>query len=181
MEENDEDRCRSHALAIASKALCSFRSLLNREYVQTGRTPFKDYNMIKKHVWDEFVELMSTDEAKAKAKKFKELAKRNELPHNLGMTGYAFHIEEWQREEREAAEAEQPSPLMSINERSRNYLYARRLKKRKEGSSSKYNKLNVEEVEKMLDIVAAKRSGSFQPRQERDALTKVLGNPEHRD
>jgi hypothetical protein len=50
--------------------------------------------MIKKHVWDEFVELMSMDEAKAKAKKFKELAKRNELPYNLGMTGYAFHIEE---------------------------------------------------------------------------------------
>jgi hypothetical protein len=54
----DEDRCRSHALAIAGKALCSFRSLLNREYVHTGRTPFEDYNMIKKHIWDEFVELM---------------------------------------------------------------------------------------------------------------------------
>jgi hypothetical protein len=61
--------------------------------------------MIKKHVWDKFVELMSTDEAKAKAKKFKELAKRNDLPHNLGMTGYAFHTEEWRQEEREAAEA----------------------------------------------------------------------------
>jgi hypothetical protein len=128
-EGYNEDRCKSHALAIAGKALRSFRSLLNREYVQTGRTPFEDYNMIKKHVWDEFVELMSTDEAKAKAEKFKELAKRNELPHNLGMTGYAFHIEEWRREEREAAEAGQPSPLMSINERSQNYLYARRPKK----------------------------------------------------
>jgi hypothetical protein len=61
---------------------------------------------------------MSMDKAKAKAKKFKELAKRNKLPHNLGMIGYAFHIEEWRREEREAAEAGQPIPLMSINERS---------------------------------------------------------------
>jgi hypothetical protein len=46
---------------------------------------------------------------------------------------------------------------MSINERSRNYLYAHRPKKRKEGSSnSKYNKPNVEEVEKkMLEITTA--------------------------
>jgi hypothetical protein len=40
------------------------------------------------------------------------------------MTGYAFHTEEWRLEEREAAEAGQPSPLISINERSQNYLYA---------------------------------------------------------
>jgi hypothetical protein len=69
---------------------------------------------------------------------------------------------------------------MSINERSRNYLYARRPKKRKEGSSSKY-KPNVEEVEKkMLEIATVERSGSFQPRRERDALTEAQGNPEHR-
>jgi hypothetical protein len=124
--------------------------------VQTGRTPFEDYNMIKKHVWDEFVELMSTDEAKAKADKLKEIAKRNKLPHNLGMTGYAFHIEEWRWEEREAAEAGQPTPLMSINEP------------------------NVEEVEKkMLEITVAERSGSFQPCREREALTKALGNLKH--
>jgi hypothetical protein len=30
---------------------------------------------------------MSTKEAKAKGEKFKELAKRNELAHHLGMTG----------------------------------------------------------------------------------------------
>jgi hypothetical protein len=52
----DEDRCRSHALANAGKALRSFRSLLSREYMQVGRTPFEDYNMIKKHIWDKFVE-----------------------------------------------------------------------------------------------------------------------------
>jgi hypothetical protein len=50
VEGYDEDRCRSHALAIAGKTLHSFRSLLNREYVSTGKTPFEDYNMIKKHV-----------------------------------------------------------------------------------------------------------------------------------
>jgi hypothetical protein len=32
---------------------------------------------------------MSIEEAKAKGEKFKELTKRNELAHHLGMTGYA--------------------------------------------------------------------------------------------
>jgi hypothetical protein len=69
--------------------------MLNREYVQTGRIPFEDYNMIRPHVWEEFVKKMSTEEAKAKGDKFKELAKRNELAHHLGMLGYAAKTEQW--------------------------------------------------------------------------------------
>ena len=52
-----------------------------------------------------------TKDAKAKGKKFVELAKRNELHHHLGMTGYAAKIEKWWQEEREAAEAKQLNPL----------------------------------------------------------------------
>jgi hypothetical protein len=40
---------------------------------------------------------MTTDEAKAKGKKFSELAKKNELMHNLGMTGYAGKRLKWQK------------------------------------------------------------------------------------
>jgi hypothetical protein len=69
--------------------------MLNREYVQIGRTPFKDYNKIRLAVWEEFVKKMSTKEAKAKDEKFKELAKRNELAHHLGMIGYAAKMEQW--------------------------------------------------------------------------------------
>jgi hypothetical protein len=36
-------------------------------------------------------------------------------------------------------------------------------------------------VEKrILEVVAAEKGGPFEPHQERDVLTKVLGNPEHR-
>jgi hypothetical protein len=61
--------------------------------VQTGRTPFKDYNMIQPAIWEEFVKKMSTEEAKVKGEKFKELAKRNELAYHLSMTGYAANTE----------------------------------------------------------------------------------------
>jgi hypothetical protein len=104
-EGYDEEKCKSHGLFIAGKALRNFRSMLNREYVQIGRTPFEDYNMIRPAIWEEFIKKMSTEEAKAKGEKFKELAKRNELAHHLDMTGYAAKTEQWRQEEREAAEA----------------------------------------------------------------------------
>ena len=115
-------------------------------------------------VWEEFVVKQSTEEAKAKDEKFFELAKRNELHHHLGMIGYAAKMEKCRQEEREAAEARQPNPLQGIDERSRNYLYARKLKKLKEGRT-KYNEMKVKEVEKrILEVSTAEKSGSFEPR-----------------
>jgi hypothetical protein len=63
--------------------------------VKKGKTPFEDYNFIKWHVWDEFVEKMSTDEVKAKSKKSSDLAKKNKLSHHLGMMGYAGKRPRW--------------------------------------------------------------------------------------
>ena len=63
-----------------------------------------DYSFIKRHIWEEFVENMSTDEAKAKSQEYSELAKKNVLPHHLGMTGYTAKRKKWRQEEREAAE-----------------------------------------------------------------------------
>ena len=65
-DQFDEDLCKRHVLFIAGKALRNLRSHLNRQYVQEGKTPYKDYNFITREVWEEFVEKMSTDEAKAK-------------------------------------------------------------------------------------------------------------------
>ena len=110
-EGYDEDKCMGHALFVAGKALHNFRSMLNREYVQKGRTPFEDYNFITRNVWEEFVTKQSTKEAKAKGEKFFELAKRNEIHHHLGMIGYAAKMEKWRQEEREAATVGQPNPL----------------------------------------------------------------------
>ena len=96
------------------------------------------------------------------------------------MTGYAAKTEKWRLEEREAAEAGQPNPIQGIDERSRNYLYACKPKKLKEGRT-KYNQSKVEEVERrILEVSVAKKSGSFESHRERDVLTKALGNPEHR-
>ena len=96
------------------------------------------------------------------------------------MIGYTTMMEKWWQEEREATEAGQPNPLQGVDERSRNYLYAHKLKKLMEGRT-KYNDSKVKEVEKrILEVSAAEKSGSFEPCRDRDVLTKALGNPEHR-
>ena len=162
-EGYNEDKCMGHMLFVVGKALHNFRSMLNRQYVQKGRTPFEDYDFIMRDVWEEFVVKQLTEEAKAKGEKFSELAKRNVLYHHLGMIGYAAKIEKWQQEEKEAAKARQLNPLHGVDERSRNYLYARKLKKLKEGRT-KYNELKTEEVEKrILEVSAAEKSGLFEP------------------
>ena len=86
-DQFDEDVCKRHALFIAGTTLRNLRSTLNKKYVQTGKTPYADYNFTKHHVWEEFIEKMTTDEPKSKGKKFSDLAKMNELPHHLGTTG----------------------------------------------------------------------------------------------
>ena len=60
----DEDLCKCHALFVVGKVLRNLRSHLNRQYAQEGKIPYKDYNFITREVWEEFVEKMSTDEAK---------------------------------------------------------------------------------------------------------------------
>jgi ribosomal protein L3 len=137
-DQFNEDLCRGHALFIASRALRTLRSRLNNNYVKKGKTPFEDYNFIKRHIWDEFVKKMSTDEVKAKSEKFSDLAKKNELLHHLGMTGYAGKRPRWRQEEREAEAARQGYPLQGVGVRTCNNFFARRPKKLKE-VRTKYN------------------------------------------
>jgi hypothetical protein len=101
------------------------RSKLNKNYVQKGKTPYEDYSFIKHHVWKEFVEQMSSQEAKAKGEKFSKLAKRNKLHHHLGMIGYAAKRQKWWQEEREAVAARQENSWEGVDERSRDFFYAR--------------------------------------------------------
>jgi hypothetical protein len=63
--------------------------------MKKGKTPFEDYSFIKHHVWEEFVEKMSSEEAKDKGEKFSELAKNNTLYLHLGMTRYAAKRQKW--------------------------------------------------------------------------------------
>ena len=123
---------------VAGKALRNFRSMLNKHYVKTGKTPFEHYNFITRDVWEAFVTQKQTDEAKAKGEKFSELAKRNVLYHHLGMTGYAAKKVKWREEKRAAAEAGRPNSYDGLDERSRDYLNARKPKKLNEGKT-KFN------------------------------------------
>lgn len=88
-DQYDEDLCMAHALSVAGKAMRNLRSKLNKKYVKTGKEPYAEYSFIKPHVWEEFKEKVSTEEAKEKSEQNSELAKRSTLPHHLGMTGYA--------------------------------------------------------------------------------------------
>jgi len=156
------------------------RSHLNKEYVQNGKTPYADYSFIKRHIWEEFVEKVSTDEAKAKSQENSELAKKNVLPHHLGMIGYTAKRKKWRQEEREAAAAGLEDPFEGIPERGHDFFNARRPKKLKEGRK-KYNEPRTEEAEKaLLATKAARERGLFSPRRKHDMLTEALGNPEHR-
>jgi hypothetical protein len=49
-DQYDEEKCMGHVLYLASKALHNFRSYLNNEYMKKRKTPFEDYNYIKRHV-----------------------------------------------------------------------------------------------------------------------------------
>ena len=44
------DKFKGHALYVAGKALRNFRSMLNKEYMEKGKTPFEDYNFIMRDV-----------------------------------------------------------------------------------------------------------------------------------
>ena len=179
-DQFDEDLCKCHVLFIAGKALHNLRSNHNRHYVQEGKTPYKDYNFITRQVWEEFVEKMSTDEAKAKGQEYSELAKKDVLPHHLGMTGYAAKRKKLRQEEMEADAAGLENPFKEVNERGCDYFYARRPKKLKKGMA-KYNEPKAEEAEKaLIAISASKQQGKFEPVGQHDLLTEALGNPEHR-
>jgi hypothetical protein len=54
------------------------------------------------------------------------------------MIGYTAKWEDWWWEEREAAVAKKENPFEGVDERSRDFFYARRPKKLKEGRT-KYN------------------------------------------
>jgi hypothetical protein len=99
----------------------------------------------------------------------------------MGMTGYTGKRPWWRAEERALAEARQEDPYFDCDERARDFLKGRVPKKLKEGKT-KFNDPHIEEAEKrILVVTAATKRGEFEPQRERDILTEVLGNPDHRN
>jgi hypothetical protein len=96
------------------------------------------------------------------------------------MTGYAGKRPRWRAEEMALAEAGQEDPYSDCDERAHDFLKGCVPKKLKEGKT-KFNDPRIEEVEKrILAVTVATKRGEFEPWRERDILTEVLGNPEHR-
>jgi hypothetical protein len=148
--------------------------------MKKGKSPLQDYTFIKQHVWDEFIEKMSTDEVKAKSEKFSELTKKNELSHHLGIMEYVGKRPNWRQQEREAESAGQSYPLQGVDVRTRDFFYAREPKQLNEGMT-KYNDLKTEEAEKtLLAIKVAKERGEFVPHRGHNELNEALGNAKHR-
>jgi hypothetical protein len=83
-----------------------------------------------------FARQRQTLEAQAKSDQFIALMKRKEHPHHMGMTGYADKKPGWREEERARAEVGLPDPYKDFDERERDFLYGRRLKKLKKGRPS---------------------------------------------
>jgi hypothetical protein len=161
---------------VARKALRNFRYMLNKEFLQKGKTPFVKYNMVEHEDWEVFATQRQTPEAQAKSKEFTALAKRNEHPHHMGMIGYPGHKPRWRAEERARVEAGEPDPYEGLDERAKDFLKGRKPKKLKEGKK-KFNEPKIKEAEKaIVAVTKAKESGSFQPRRGMDVLTAALGN-----
>ena len=177
-EDADLNKCREWVMHVAGRAFRNFKSMLTRYYLKLGKSPCVKYTMVKEHHWEEFCKQRTTEEAKAKSAKFSALAKKNLHPHHLGMTGFAGKRPQWREEERARAAAGLPDPYDGVDLRAKDFIYARKPKKLKEGAS-KFNEPKFEEVERAL-IKAAKSKDSFKVCRGQDLLTLALGTPEHR-
>ena len=79
-------------MKTANKAFKDWKSDLNMDYVQKGRSPFKKYGMITPDDLAAFVEKKSSEAAKLLSKQRSELAKKNVHSHTMGSSGYAASI-----------------------------------------------------------------------------------------
>ena len=85
------------------KALRTFRTKLNTQYLQKEESPLNDYEFITSNEWDKFKLQHSSEIAKQKSLMFKELNKRNKFPHTLGPGGYKVKEDELRKEEEDRA------------------------------------------------------------------------------
>src|SRR5438105_8111651 len=166
-------------MKTANKAFKDWKSDLNIDYVQKGRSPFEKYGMITPDDWAAFVEKKSIEAAKLLSKQRSELAKKNVHPHTMGSSRYAGKIPIWQKEIEDAINVGKEIPFANLDERSKNWMLGRR------STSSSYAELSFNKpeteavVQKIAQIQAQVSEGSFVPDREHDILTKALGNLEH--
>src|SRR6266542_5652787 len=121
----------------------------------------------------------STMEAKLLSKQRSEQAEKNVHPHTVGSLGYTEKIPKWQKEIEDAINAGKEIPYANLDERTKNWMLARRSTSSSCAELS-FNKPETQEVvNKFAEIQAQVIQGSFVPDRENDILMKALGNKEH--
>src|SRR5436190_17629956 len=140
-----EPEVQKWVMKTANKAFKDWKSDLNIDYMQKGRSPFKKYGMITLDDWVAFVEKKSSEAAKLLSKHRSELAKKNVHPHTMGSSGYAGKIPIWQKEIQDAIHAGKEIPFANLDERSKNWMLGRRSTSSSCAKLS-FNKLETEAV-----------------------------------
>ncbi|KAJ0856261.1 hypothetical protein HanRHA438_Chr14g0682341 [Helianthus annuus] len=59
-----------------------------RKFQRTGENPCLDKTFFNPKMWDTFVEMKNTEEAKDKSDKARKSAQNNKIPHRTGRSGY---------------------------------------------------------------------------------------------
>src|SRR6266540_6066081 len=113
-------------MKIANKCFKDWKSELNIQYVQQGRSLLRRWGMITRDDWNAFVSKKSTEAAKWLSKQRSEQAKKNVHPHTMGSSGYAGKISVWQKKIEDAVNAGKEVPYANLDERSKNWILARR-------------------------------------------------------
>ena len=110
------DKVKYYAMKMLGESFCRWKSHLNTQYVQKGRTPFADYGSITPAQCEEFVRQKTTEEALALSRKNRELAQSNIHKVHLGPGGYQRKVDQWRREREAAIAAGQPDPYEGLDE-----------------------------------------------------------------
>jgi len=91
---------------------------INTKCRLNGLTPYKEFGNIKPHQWERFSDQKSTPEAIALSQHNSEQAKKNILPHCLGLEGYGPNMENWRKEIEDAKAAGVPTIYDDMDKRS---------------------------------------------------------------
>ena len=88
------------------------------------------------------------------SKQRSELAKKNVHPHTMGSSGYAGKIPIWQKEIEDAINAGKEIPFANLDERSKNWILARRTTS-SSGAQISFNTPETQQVvQKITEIQA---------------------------
>ena len=136
-------------MKTANKCFKDWKSKLNMQYVQQGQSPFRRWGMITPDDWNAFVEKKSTEAAKLLRNQRSDQGKKNMHPHTMGSSGYAGKIPIWQKEIEDAINASKDFPYANLDERSKNWILARRSTSSSCAELS-FNKPETQEVVKKI-------------------------------